>query len=52
VSPFQVEASSGVVVVTPIGIPLATPLAIVMMSGTTPYCSTPHHLPPVRPQPV
>ena len=28
------------------------PLAIVMMSGSTPECSMPHNLPPVRPKPV
>ena len=38
--------------VTPTGEPLPIPLALVMMSGTTPYCSMPNHLPPVRPQPV
>ena len=34
------------------GMPLAMPLAKVMMSGSTPQCSMPHHLSPVRPQPV
>ena len=37
--------------VTPSGMPLAIPLAIVMMSGSTPVCCTAHHL-PVRPQPA
>ena len=32
--------------------PLPSPLALVMMSGVTPQCSMPNHLPPVRPQPV
>ena len=45
-------AISGVAIVTPSGMPLATPLAIVMMSGSTPQCSIPHILPPVRPKPV
>ena len=38
--------------VAPSGRPLAMPLAIVMMSGSTPQCSMPHILPPVRPKPV
>ena len=32
--------------------PLAIPLANVMMSGSTSQCSMPNHLPPVRPKPV
>ena len=32
--------------------PLPSPFALVMMSGVTPHCSMPNHLPPVRPQPV
>ena len=28
------------------------PFALVTMSGSTPNCSMPHHLPPVRPQAV
>ena len=38
--------------VTPMGVPLPSPLALVMMSGCTPQCSMPNHLPPVRPQAV
>ena len=38
--------------VSPMGRPLPRPLALVMMSGVTPYCSMPNHLPPVRPQAV
>ena len=38
--------------VRPMGCPLAIPFALVRMSGSTPNCSMPHHLPPVRPQAV
>ena len=50
--PLKLSAISGRVMVTPIGVPLARPLALVMMSGTTSQCSMPNHFLPVRPQPV
>ena len=52
VSLSQAAATSSVAMVTPIGMPLATPLAMVMMSGSTPQCSMPNILPPRRPKPV
>ena len=52
VSFLTLFAISGRAAVSPIGKPLASPLALVTTSGVTPHCSMPHHLPPVRPQPV
>jgi len=52
VLPCMLSATSGVAIVAPMGTPLAMPLAKVMMSGSTPQCSMPNILPPVRPQPV
>src|SRR5262249_35106864 len=52
VMPGYLSATSGVAIVTPIGNPLAKPLAEVMMSGSTSQCSMPNHLSPVRPQAV
>ncbi len=49
VAPFIESAISGRAIVTPMGDPLARPFALVMMSGCTPHCSIPNHLPPVRP---
>src|SRR5262249_61631605 len=46
------SAIAGVQIVAESGSPLAIPLAMVMISGSTPYCSQPHHFPPVRPKPV
>ena len=40
------------VIVAPMGAPLAMPLAQVMMSGVTSQCSMPNHFLPVRPKPV
>ena len=51
-APSATSAISGVAIVTPSGSPFAMPFAIVMMSGSTPQCSMPHILPPVRPKPV
>ena len=51
-STFIASATSGFATVTPIGNPLPSPFALVMMSGVTPHCSMPNHLPPVRPHPV
>ena len=42
----------GVAMVTAMGMPLAIPFAMVMISGSTPQCSIPNILPPVRPNPV
>ena len=51
--PFHESAMGVVASVALSGKPLAMPLAIVMMSGSTPaWCSMPHILPPVRPNPV
>ena len=51
--PFHESAMGAVASVAAMGKPLAIPLAIVMMSGSTPsWCSMPHILPPVRPKPV
>ena len=52
VLPCMLSAISGVAIVAPMGTPLAMPLAKVMMSGSTPQCSMPNILPPVRPQAV
>src|ERR1039458_9315893 len=52
VAPFRASAISGRATVRPTGVPLPRPFALVRMSGCTPYCSMPNHLPPVRPQPV
>src|ERR1035441_190179 len=46
------SAPGGVSIGTPSGIPFATPLAIVMISGSTFQCEMPNHEPPVRPKPV
>ena len=46
------SAIAGVASVADSGMPFAMPFAMVMMSGSTPYCSMPHHLSPVRPNPV
>ena len=51
-SALSESATSGVAIVTPSGIPFATPLAIVMISGSTFQCEMPYHEPPVRPKPV
>ena len=52
VSPLKESATSARATVAPTGWPLPRLLAATMMSGFTPYCSMPNHLPPVRPQPV
>src|SRR5256885_1786972 len=52
VAPFMASATSGFATVRPMGNPLPNPLALVITSGVTPYCSMPNHLPPVRPQAV
>jgi hypothetical protein len=52
VSALRESAISGVAIVTPSGIPFATPLAIVMISGSTFQCEMPYQCPPVRPKPV
>ena len=52
VDPTNASAISVVAIVHPMGEPFAIPLAKVMISGSTPQCSMPHHLSPVRPQPV
>ena len=52
VRPLKASATSARAIVTPIGMPLASPLALVMMSGVTPQCSMPNHFEPVRPQAV
>ena len=51
-SPVNAFATSSVAMVAPTGKPLAIDFANVMISGSTPQCSMPHHLSPVRPQPV
>ena len=38
--------------VIPMGVPFPSPLAEVIMSGSTPQCSMPNHLWPVRPHAV
>ena len=48
----KASATSGVAIVQPIGTPLPMPFAEVMMSGSTPQCSMPNHLSPVRPHAV
>ncbi len=50
--PVNAFATSSVAIVAPTGNPLAIDFANVMISGSTPQCSMPHHLSPVRPQPV
>ena len=52
VMPLKASATSGVAMVKPTGVPLAMPLALVMMSGSTSQCSIPNHFLPVRPKPV
>src|SRR5262245_27741932 len=52
VSDFRESAISVVQIVADSGRPLAMPLAMVMISGSTFQCSMPHHLSPVRPKPV
>src|SRR6202140_4634891 len=52
VKPWYDAASSFVVIVAPIGAPLAMPFAHVMMSGVTSQCSMPNHFLRVRPKPV
>ena len=52
VSFLSAPAISGVAMQAESGRPFAMPFAMVMISGSTPYCSQPHHLPPVRPNPV
>ena len=47
----QDAAISGLVIVAPTGAPLAMPLAMTMMSGSTPQCSIANQRPPVRPNP-
>ena len=51
-SALNESATSGVAIVTPSGIPFATPLAIVMISGSTFQCEIPYQCVPVRPNPV
>ena len=47
------SAIAGVAMQAESGRPLAMPLATVMISGSTPYCShAPPAVPPVRPKPV
>ncbi len=48
---FQDVAMSGLVIVAPTGAPFAMPLAMTMMSGSTPQCSIANQRPPVRPNP-
>ena len=52
VLPFHPAAISSRAIVAPTGNPLATALAITMMSGSTSQCSMPNHLSPVRPKPA
>src|SRR5439155_570637 len=49
--PVNAFATSSVAIVAPTGKPFAIDFANVMISGSTPQCSMPHHLSPVRPQP-
>src|SRR6266404_7047529 len=49
---WPLSATASLAIVKPMGWPLAIPFALVRMSGSTPYCCTAHHLPPVRPQAV